>query len=258
MSGAGSNPPAGGSSAFPNPATNPPAGGSPSQTPAQHTGGSNPPAAGAGSNPPAGGSSNQQATHETTPESQKTTDENAPVSADIYREKVRSEAALRRRLQELEQKVQAQEDAKLSEQERLSRRVQELERDKNQWVQDRRQLRLQRALDPVTRELNLVDSNAALTLFLAEFADQIDWDDDNPLNADYLFRNCINKYSFLKAPPASPQQQTPNAGRAASPPRAGGGGGMSARPPAAHANAEPKPTGQWSRLSDIDWTKPGG
>src|SRR5258708_37395697 len=97
--GAGSNPLAGGSSANA-PATNPLAGGSPTPNPAQ----SGAPAAGAGSNTLAGGSSDPQ--NPTPPI------DNAPISADVYREKSHSERVLRQRLKEREAQTKGQERSK--------------------------------------------------------------------------------------------------------------------------------------------------
>ncbi len=241
--GAGSNPLAGGSSANA-PATNPLAGGSPTPNPAQ----SGAPAAGAGSNPLAGGSSD--------PQNPTPLDDNAPISADVYREKARSEAALRQRVKDLEAKFKAQEDAKLTEQERTAQRVQELEAERPTWLARLKDAALQRVVDARVRERNLVDPAIILAvLSKAEFADQIDYDDNgNPVNAEYQIDRAVEKYPSLLQPPSSPQQnQPPNSGRQVSPPRPPAGQFVNQRYAAPQA---PIPYAQFERLGDLtesDW-----
>src|SRR5262245_48527508 len=105
--GAGSNPPAGGSSAG-NISANPTAGGLNSQNPAQGV----PAGQQSGSNPQAGASPNGPNTPQ---------QEDGPVARDVYNERVRAEQALRKRVLDLEERAKREEDAKLSEGERNKR-----------------------------------------------------------------------------------------------------------------------------------------
>src|SRR5260221_58472 len=240
------NPLAGGQNANP-PATNPPAGGSPNLNPANVGN----PAGAAGSNPLAGGSSGDQIT--TPPTSGD--DPNTPISADVYREKMRSEAALRKRVQELEAYRTQQEDAKLTQAERDKKALDEFTAKEAAWLAERQSLRLARIVDARVRERNLVDASAVRAILMAEYADQLDYDDEgNPTNGEYLIDRAIEKYPFLvQAPPVS---QPPGSGRPVSPPRTPAGQYAPRQP--AQQQQQSVPPAQWPRLGDIDWTKPGG
>lgn len=79
--------------------------------------------------------------------------------------KLRSEArSLRQRLHLAEQKVKEADDAKLSEQERLQKKVQELEATQQEMVRERRDLLIRQAVERTARRLNLVDEEAAYVL----------------------------------------------------------------------------------------------
>lgn len=232
----GSNPLAGGSGAAPSPA-NPLAGGQANNPPAQT--GTNP-AAGAGSNPLAGGSSAGQAT---SPD-----DENAPVPADVYREKARAEAALRKRLSEIESQLKAQEDAKLTEGERDKKRISDLERERDEYLLDRQDWRLQRVVDAEAGSLRLTDARDAMYLLKRDYGDQIEYDDDgNPTNVPWLLKRMTDKKPWLVWQEQQPQAQNPSSGRYASPPRPG-----TPRPP---TPPEPKPLGPQDSLGQIDWSQ---
>src|SRR5260221_391823 len=239
--GAGSNPQAGGSSAN-TPATNPQAGGSPNLTPAQQSGA---PAAGTGSNPQAGGSGDPQANNSPND------DTNGPISRDVYNERVRAEAALRKRVLDLEAKVKAQDDAKLTEHERDKQRADTLEAEKVTWLERLKTLSLQRVVDAQVREKNLADPAIVLAILKAEYADVIEFDDNgNPVNAEYQIGQAIAKYPSLVN--QSPPSQVPGSGRQVSPPRTPAGQ-YAQRP---QQPQEPKPFNQfpnWSQLTDADW-----
>jgi len=235
------NPQAGGQNANP-PATNPQVGGSPNLNPAQGA-----PAGVVGSNPQAGGSND--------PQTNAPDDSNAPVTRDVYNERVRAENALRKRVQELEAYRTAQEDAKLTQQERDKKALDEFTAKEAAWLVERQSMRLARIVDARVRERNLVDASAVRAILMAEYADQLDYDDEgNPTNGEYLIDRAIEKYPFLVQTP--PVSQPPGSGRPVSPPRTPAGQYAPRQP--AQQQQQSVPPAQWPRLGDIDWTKPGG
>jgi hypothetical protein len=237
QNGAGSNPPVGGSSAN-DLATNPPVGGSPGRTPAQ----TGTPAGAAGSNPLAGGSDRDQAT---------SPDDDAPVPADVYRERVRAEAALRKRLSEIEAQLKDAADAKLTESERDKKHIAELEADRANLLLDRQRSRIREAIADAARDAHVVNTRAALTLFLADYGDQLDYDEQGtPSNAEFLFGRFLAANAYLVEPPAPDPRQMPSGGRLVSPPRPGLP--STGRPALA---AQPRPLTQADSLSNLDWNQ---
>lgn len=232
--GAGSNPLAGGSNAN-TPPTNPLVGGSANLTPAQGAPDGKQPA-----NPLAGGQNADQ-----------NAPENENISPDVFREKMRSEAALRKRVQELEERVKREEDAKLTDDQRRAKALEEYQEKERAWLSEKKAMRLQSAVENRTRERNLVDPKAVATLLQTEYGEQIDYDEDGtPRNAEYLVDRLIEKYAWLVRPPETPAP--PNAGRNVAPNRSPSGQYTPQRP------ATPKPVEQWAKLGDYDWSKPDG
>lgn len=255
--GAGSNPQVGGSSASPA-GSNPQVGGSQPNTPASGAPAGNNISQFPGSNPPVGASPNGADGNQQAPGNGNQQDDNAPVSADVYRERVRAETALRKRVQELEQKQREADLAALTEGERIKRELEEYRTKEQTWQRERQELRLTATVENYSRERGLVNPAAVRAILLAEYGEQLDVDaEGNYVNAQYLIDRMVEKYDFLKAPATAQPQTPPNAGRTVSPPRTPSGQyapyGQSAQP-----NTQPQAPSQWPRLSDIDWSKPHG
>ena len=82
-----------------------------------------------------------------------------------YVRKLRAEAAeYRKRLRELEQKAQEQENAKLSETERLQKRLAELEREQAAYQRERQERTLKHETMLAASRLGIVDPDAAYRL----------------------------------------------------------------------------------------------
>ncbi len=241
--GAGSNPPAGGSSAN-TPATNPLAGGLPNQTPATPQG---QPAgtSSAGSNPPAGGSSDK-------PENQT----HAPngTRPDVEAEWKRENQALRKRLEALEAEKKAEEDAKLTESERKDKQLAELQRANAEHAAERQQWLLERAVIDEANVRRLHDVQATVLLLRQEYGDQLDYDEHGvPVNVSKMLDRLLEKRAWLAAPEPPPPPQAPNSGRMGSPPRTPTGQYASARNA---ANPTPVPPSEWPTLNEIQWSQP--
>jgi paraquat-inducible protein B len=232
------NPQAGGQNAAQT-VTNPQAGGSPTSTPAQHSGA---PAGGTGSNPLAGGSGNDQANNPPND------DEGATVSAAQHRETLREAKVNREKWQAAEKRLQALEDAKLSEQELVKKRLQEAEAQVTETTRANHGLRLQIAIEEQVRSLDLVSTRAVKSLLLQEYADQLD---DDLANVNSVINQAIADNPWLKKQEPSPQ--SPNSGRSVSPPRTPAGQYTQQRPPQPQT---PLPYNQFptfSQLTEADW-----
>src|SRR5258706_12472749 len=166
------------------------------------------PAADPHSNPQAGGSADPQA-----PASD---DENAPVARARFNEVVRQEAALRKERTEMRARLQALEDAKLTEQERDKKRATDLETQYNEQIRANQGLRLQVAIADRVQKLDLADASVVKAILLTEYREQLD-DDPNLENVAHLIDQAVEKYPFLVK--QSPQNQPPGSGRQVSPPR---------------------------------------
>ena len=177
-------------------------------------------------------------------------DENAPVARARYNEVVRQEAALRKERTEMRARLQALEDAKLTEQERDKKRATDLETQYTEQIRANQGLRLQIAIADRVRERDLADGTVVKAILLTEYREQLD-DDPNLENVAHLIDLAVEKYPFLVK--QSPQSPVPGSGRQVSPPRTPAG------QYAARQNAqpqEPKPFNQfpnWSQLTDADW-----
>lgn len=113
-----------------------------------------------------------------------------------YVRKLRAEAAeYRKRLRELESKVKADEEAKLTEQERLQKRLAELERAQADWERERQEILLQRHIENTAAKLGIIDPEAAWKLIDLK---EVDFDEDGkPKNLETLLRALIQKKPYL-------------------------------------------------------------
>jgi hypothetical protein len=233
--GADSNPLTGGSSAN-TPPTNPLTGGSAPQNPAPPNVGQ--PAGNTGSNPPAGGSSEPGTPQAVPPE----------VAAEWKREN----AALRKRLEALEQEKKAGEDAKLTADERKDKQLAELQRKDYDNSLERQTWLLEKEIVSRAQQLRLNSVDATVTLLRAQYGDQLDYDErGKPVNAEAMLARLIEKNPWLQAPEQAPSQQQPNSGRVGSAPRTPTGQ-YAPKPP------ESVPPDKWPTLSDIQWSQPRG
>ncbi len=131
--------------------------------------------------------------------------------------KLRSEAnSLRRRLNELEAKQKQEDDAKLSEHERLQKKVASLEAERQQHQTERRELLTRSAIERQARVLNIVDEDAAyrlLDLGTLEFNDA-----GEPTNVEKALKKLIEAKPYLVAADQStPGSRTPTQGTRALP-----------------------------------------
>ena len=230
--GAGSNPPAGGSNAN-TPTTNPLAGALSNTNPANGAPDGQKPA-----NPQAGGQANDP-----------NAPQDGPVSADVHREALRENQTLRKNWKETQERLQALEDAKLTETERDKKRLVDAEAAVAKERETSHGLRLQIAISDRVRERNLQDASVIKAILLTEFKEQLD-DDPELTNVAHLIDLAVEKHQFLIRQPETPSP--PGAGRQVSPPRSPQGQYAQRQP------ATPKPVEQWAKLGDYDWSKPGG
>lgn len=147
--------------------------------------------------------------------------EKSPISADQVSEEerfdaeyvkgLRREAAeYRKRLRELETKVKADEDAKLTETERLQNKVAEYERLQADHERERQEWALRRAVDTAAAKLGIIDADAAyklLDLAELEFAES-----GAPKNLDKVLANLVKARPYLVA---APNVSTTNPARSA-------------------------------------------
>lgn len=113
-----------------------------------------------------------------------------------YVKQLRREAAeYRKKLRELEQIVKQHEEAKLSETEKLQKRLAELEREQASWQQERQERTLRYETMLAASRLGIVDPEAAYKLLdLAE----IEFDEDgSPRNLEKALRDLIAKRPYL-------------------------------------------------------------
>ncbi len=130
-----------------------------------------------------------------------------------YVRKLRAEAAeYRRRLRELEQKAQEQENAKLSEAERLQKRLAELEREQATYQRERQERTLRYEVMLAANRLGIVDPDAAYRLLdvsRIEFAE-----DGTPANIEVALRELLKARPYLSAGQAVVAATNPARGQA--------------------------------------------
>lgn len=128
-----------------------------------------------------------------------------------YVKKLRAEAAeYRKRLRELEQTVKQHEEAKLSETERLQKRLAELEREQLSWQRERQEHTLKYETMLTASRLGIVDPEAAYRLIdLAA----LEFDEDGkPVNLEQALKDLLKAKPYLAG-----QQQTVTAGSPTNP-----------------------------------------
>jgi len=113
-----------------------------------------------------------------------------------YVKKLRSEAAdYRKRLRELEAKVKADEEAKLSEQEKLQKRLSELEREREAWALERQERTVRYEVMLAASKLNIVDPEAAYKLLDLS---TLEFDDEGlPTNLDKSLKDLLKARPYL-------------------------------------------------------------
>lgn len=232
--GAGANPLAGGRGADPSVA-NPQAGGLPNPNPANGA-----PDGRNSANPLAGGQNADQ-----------NAPNDEPVSADVHREALRENQTLRKNWKETQERLQALEDAKLTETERDKKRLVEAEAEVARERATSHGLRLQIAIADRVRERNLQDASVIKAILLTEFKEQLD-DDPELIGVAHLIDLAVEKHPFLLRQPETPAP--PGAGRTVSPARSPQGQYQMRQQQAPTS----KPYAEWTKPGDYDWKKPGG
>jgi hypothetical protein len=113
-----------------------------------------------------------------------------------YVKRLRAEAAeYRKRLRELEQTVKQHEEAKLSETERLQKRLAELEREQAAWQRERQERTLKYETMLAASRLGIVDPEAAYRLLDLS---KVEFDDDgNPTNLDKALQELLKAKPYL-------------------------------------------------------------
>lgn len=110
-------------------------------------------------------------------------------------------------LEDLRKKVKEADDAKLGEQERLQKRVSELEAETTRLAEERKTLVVRTAVEREARKLNLVDEDAAyrlLDLSAIEYGA-----DGAPTNVETLLKELAKAKPFLVAPEGGKGGVTP-------------------------------------------------
>lgn len=152
---------------------------------------------------------------ENTPTNQPQAGETEPQAGEVfdadYVRKLRAEAAeYRRKLRELEAKVKADEEAKMSEQERLQKRLAELEQQASQYQRAVQARTLEYEVKLQAARLGIVDPEAAYRLIdLAA----IEYDEDGrPKNAEKALKALISARPWLVASGTSSPTNPPRGG----------------------------------------------
>jgi hypothetical protein len=129
-----------------------------------------------------------------------------------YVRKLRAEAAeYRRRLRELESKVKSEEEAKMTEQERLQKRLAELERKEAEYQRVIQSRTLEYEVKLLAVRLGIVDPDAAYRLLDLK---QIEFDDDGrPVNLEKVIRDLIATKPYLVSQQAPVSPTNPAQGR---------------------------------------------
>lgn len=128
-----------------------------------------------------------------------------------YVRKLRAEAAEnRKRLRELEAKVKADEDAKLTEQERLQKRIAELEKKDSEYQQTLQERTVRYEVMLTANKLGIVDPDAAFRLLDVS---SLEFDEDGkPNNIEKVLKKLVSDKPYLigsgggSASPTNPAQ----------------------------------------------------
>jgi hypothetical protein len=131
-----------------------------------------------------------------------------------YVKKLRAEAAeYRKRLRELEQTVKQHEEAKLSETERLQKRLAELEREQAAWQRERQERTLKYETMLAASRLGIVDPEAAYRLLDMS---KLEFDEDgNPTNLDKALQELLKARPYLAGYPVASSGSPTNPSRSA-------------------------------------------
>jgi len=129
-----------------------------------------------------------------------------------YVRKLRAEAAeYRKRLRELEGKVKAEEEAKMTEQERLQKRLAELERKETEYQQLLQGRTLEYEVKLHAARLGVVDPEAAYRLLDLK---QVEFDEDGkPVNLEKVLKDLVAKKSYLVGATSVASPMNPAQGR---------------------------------------------
>lgn len=129
-----------------------------------------------------------------------------------YVRKLRAEAAeYRRKLRELEQTVRQHEEAKLSETERLQKRLAELEREQAQWQRERQERTLRYETMLAASKLGIVDPDVAYRL-LDMTALEFD-EDGRPTNLEQALRELLRTRPYLAGAASTVSPTNPATGQ---------------------------------------------
>jgi hypothetical protein len=158
--------------------------------------------------------------------------------AEYVKELRRSEAATRKRLAEAEARLKADEDAKLSEQERQAKRIADLEAQVAERDRTAAALRLQHAVERTARELGFADP-ADAALYLDREAVELG-EDGAPRNVKALLGKVLEAKPYLKGQDTSGPKGVPGTPRPAGP--------VTAPEREAHYAARLTSTGAYDRL----------
>ncbi len=117
-----------------------------------------------------------------------------------YVQALRAEAAgYRKRLRALEEKQQKDEEAKLSESEKLQKRLSELEKERDAWVSERQERQLRHEVELNATKLGIVDLEAALKLLDTS---DVQFDENGrPLGIPAKLKELVQKRPYLLAKP---------------------------------------------------------
>lgn len=129
-----------------------------------------------------------------------------------YVRKLRAEAAeYRKRLWELEGKVKAEEEAKMTEQEKLQKRLAELERKEIEYQQSLQARTLEYEVKLHAARLGVVDPEVAYRLIDLK---QVEFDEDGkPVNLEKVLKELIAKKTYLVGQQSAVSPTNPAQGR---------------------------------------------
>ncbi len=129
-----------------------------------------------------------------------------------YVRKLRAEAAeYRKKLRDLEGKVKADEEAKLTEQERLQKRLAELERKEAEYQMSIQARTLEYEVKLHASRLGVVDPDAAYRLLDLK---QVEFDEDGkPVNLEKALKELVTKKPYLVSTGSVPSPTNPAQGR---------------------------------------------
>ena len=190
--------------------------------------GSNPPAGGSSavettSNPPAGASGSQGQNNQISDpqgSAQHSQAEEEHISPDVARELKREAKALRDRNKALEEAAKVAADAQLSEQERLQKAHSDLQERYAALESERQNWRLADAIARHAPTLNLIDPDTARVLLLT--GGELETDSDgNYTNVEKLLEKLVAAKPYLIANGQTPRPFVPTSGGATNPARSG-------------------------------------